>query len=145
MLLLASEAYRTAGRETASAGGSVAAGIPVPARLNAVPRPGAPQSELRIGHVAVARHTPDYHALRRGRNMVLGGQFRQPHQSEFCARTRGFTYGARTAFDFRRLPGPLCAAGQRADHQPRARPSRNRSTNNRGESGASAGLRRRSC
>src|SRR5262249_20930693 len=34
-----------------------------PARLNIVPRPGAPQSELRIGHVAVSRSTPDYHAL----------------------------------------------------------------------------------
>ena len=27
------------------------------ARLNVVPRPGAPQSELRIGHVAAARAT----------------------------------------------------------------------------------------
>ena len=43
-------------------------------RLNIVPRPGAPQSELRIGHVAVARSTPDYHALVAA-NMVLGGQY----------------------------------------------------------------------
>ncbi len=34
-----------------------------PARLYVVPRAGAPQSELRIGHVAVARSTSDYHAL----------------------------------------------------------------------------------
>ena len=31
---------------------------------------------------------------------------RQPHQPE-PARDKGFTYGARTAFDFRRLPGPF--------------------------------------
>src|SRR5262249_11850454 len=31
--------------------------------LTVIPRPAAPQSELRIGHVAAARDTPDYHAL----------------------------------------------------------------------------------
>src|SRR5262249_12889383 len=45
-----------------------------PARLNVVSRSGAPQSELRIGHVAASRSTPDYHALLAA-NMVLGGQF----------------------------------------------------------------------
>src|SRR5207244_4949521 len=34
-----------------------------PQRLNVVPRPGAAQSELRIGHVGVARSTADYHAI----------------------------------------------------------------------------------
>src|SRR6185295_8351403 len=37
--------------------------MPPPGRLHIVPRPGAPQSELRIGHVAAPRDTPDYHAL----------------------------------------------------------------------------------
>jgi predicted Zn-dependent peptidase len=36
--------------------------LPRPPRLSIVPRPSAPQSELRIGHVAVERNTPDYHA-----------------------------------------------------------------------------------
>jgi zinc protease len=104
MLLLASEAF--AGWDgTASAGGSVAAGIPVPARLNVVPRPRAPQSELRIGHVAVQRQTPDYHALVAA-NMVLGGQFVSRINLNL-RQDKGFTYGARTAFDFRRLPGPF--------------------------------------
>jgi len=76
-----------------------------PARLNIVPRPGASQSELRIGHVAVARATPDYHALVAA-NMVLGGQ----HVSRINLNLRaekGITYGARTVFDFRRRPGPF--------------------------------------
>ena len=79
--------------------------LPKPARLNVVPRPGAPQSELRLGHVAVARNTPDYHALVAA-NMVLGGQF--VSRINMNLRTeKGITYGARTSFDFRRLPGPF--------------------------------------
>ena len=79
--------------------------LPDPPRLTIVPRRGAPQSELRIGHVAVARHTPDYHALIAG-NMVLGGQF-VSRMNLNLREHRGFTYGARTAFDFRRLAGPF--------------------------------------
>ena len=76
-----------------------------PPRLNIVPRPGAPQSELRIGHVAVARSTPDYHALVAA-NMVLGGQFVSRINLNLRG-DKGITYGARTAFDFRRRPGPF--------------------------------------
>jgi zinc protease len=75
------------------------------ARLNIVPRPGASQSELRIGHVAVPRHIADYHALVAG-NMVLGGQFVSRINLNL-REDKGFTYGARTAFDFRRMPGPF--------------------------------------
>src|SRR5262249_14095976 len=76
-----------------------------PARLNVVPRPGAPQSELRIGHVAAPRDTPDYHALVAA-NMVLGGQFVSRINLNLRA-NKGFTYGARTTFDCRRMPGPF--------------------------------------
>src|SRR5206468_12585091 len=76
-----------------------------PARLAIVPRPRAPQSELRIGHVAVSRTTPDYHALVAA-NMVLGGQFVSRINLNL-REDKGFTYGARTSFDFRRLPGPF--------------------------------------
>jgi predicted Zn-dependent peptidase len=79
--------------------------LPRPARLNVVPRAGAPQSELRIGHVAVPRDTPDYHALVTA-NMVLGGQFVSRINLNL-REEKGFTYGARTLFDFRRLPGPF--------------------------------------
>jgi len=79
--------------------------LPRPARLNVVPRPSAPQSELRIGHVAVARSTPDYYALVTA-NMVLGGQFSSRINLNL-REDKGFTYGARTAFDFRRQKGPF--------------------------------------
>jgi predicted Zn-dependent peptidase len=82
-----------------------AATWPTPPRLNVVPRPAAPQSELRIGHVAVPRNTPDYHALITA-NMVLGGQFTSRINMNL-REDKGFTYGARTAFDFRRRPGPF--------------------------------------
>jgi len=76
---------------------------PQPPRLHVVPRAAAPQSELRIGHVAVARDTPDYHALVAA-NMVLGGQFVSRINLNL-REDKGLTYGARTAFEFRRLPG----------------------------------------
>jgi len=76
-----------------------------PARLHIVPRPGAQQSELRIGHVAAQRDTPDYHALVAA-NMVLGGQFISRINLNL-REDKGLTYGGRTAFDFRRQPGPF--------------------------------------
>ena len=76
-----------------------------PARLNIVTRPGAPQSELRIGHVGVSRSTPDYHALVAA-NMVLGGQYTSRVNLNLRA-DKGITYGVRTAFEFRRAPGPF--------------------------------------
>lgn len=74
-------------------------------RLAVVPRPKAPQSELRIGHVAVARQTPDYHALALA-NAVLGGQF-VSRVNLNLREDKGLTYGARTSFEFRRRPGPF--------------------------------------
>lgn len=83
--------------------------LPDAARINVVARAGAPQSELRIGHVAVARHTPDYHAIVAA-NAVLGGQFTSRINLNL-REDKGFTYGAYTGFDFRRLPGPFTLYG----------------------------------
>jgi predicted Zn-dependent peptidase len=79
--------------------------LPHPPRLSIVPRAAAPQSELRIGHVSVGRNTPDYHALITA-NMVLGGQFSSRINLNL-REDKGFTYGARTSFEFRRRPGPF--------------------------------------
>ena len=79
--------------------------LPTPPRVSVVPRPNAPQSELRIGHISVPRDTPDYHALV-ATNMVLGGQF-VSRVNLNLRQDKGFTYGARTSFDFRRMPGPF--------------------------------------
>src|SRR5947208_7884885 len=79
--------------------------LPRSPRLALVPRAKAPQSELRIGHVTVARDTPDYHALVVA-NMILGGQFVSRINLNL-REDKGFTYGARTSFEFRRRPGPF--------------------------------------
>jgi zinc protease len=80
-------------------------GLPRSPRLNVVPRAKAQQSELRIGQVAVSRDTPDYHALVVA-NTILGGQFVSRINLNLREH-KGLTYGARTAFEFRRLPGPF--------------------------------------
>ena len=76
-----------------------------PSRLALVHRPGAAQSELRIGHVALPRLAPDYHACV-VLNMILGGQFVSRINMNL-RQEKGYTYGARTAFEFRRAPGPF--------------------------------------
>jgi len=82
-----------------------AGALPQAPRLSIVPRAKAQQSELRIGHVAAARDTPDYHALVLA-NTILGGQFVSRINLNL-REDKGLTYGARTAFEFRRLPGPF--------------------------------------
>ncbi len=74
-------------------------------RLGVVPREGAAQSELRIGHLAARRDTPDYSALL-VMNAVLGGQFVSRINLKL-REEKGFTYGAYTGFDWRRGPGPF--------------------------------------
>ncbi len=89
------------------------ASLPAPgppsARLVLVDRPGAVQSELRVGHVAVVRRTPDYHAIQ-VLNMVLGGQF-VSRLNLILREEKGYTYGVRTAFDCRLAPGPFAMQG----------------------------------
>ena len=75
------------------------------AMLAAIHRPGAAQTELRIGHVAASRETPDYHALVL-LNGVLGGQF-VSRVNLNLREDKGYTYGVRTGFDLRRGEGPF--------------------------------------
>lgn len=75
------------------------------AAIAIVPRPGAAQSELRIGHVSGPRDTPDYHAII-VLNAALGGQFVSRVNLNLRER-KGYTYGAYTGFDLRRGPGPF--------------------------------------
>ncbi len=74
-------------------------------RLGVIARPGAAQSELRIGHVAASRSTPDYHSLLL-LNTVLGGQF-VSRLNMNLREDKGYTYGVRTGFDLRRGRGPF--------------------------------------
>jgi zinc protease len=73
--------------------------------LGVVPRPGAAQSELRIGHVCAARSTPDYPALLI-LNTILGGDF-VSRLNLNLREAKGYTYGVRTGFNLRRGIGPF--------------------------------------
>jgi predicted Zn-dependent peptidase len=75
------------------------------ARLAVVPREGAAQSELRIGHLTTGRATPDYASLL-VMNAVLGGQFVSRVNLKL-REEKGYTYGARTGFDWRRGASPF--------------------------------------
>lgn len=70
------------------------------ARVTVVDRPGAPQTELRIGHASVARNHPDFFALAIA-NAILGGLFNSRINMNL-RETHAYTYGAFSSFDWRR-------------------------------------------
>jgi zinc protease len=74
-------------------------------RLAIVPREGSAQSELRIGHLSARRDTPDYPALL-VMNAVLGGQFVSRINLKL-REEKGYTYGARTGFDWHKGLSPF--------------------------------------
>ncbi len=75
--------------------------------LYLVDKPGAAQSVINIGQVGTSRSTPDYFALI-VMNTLLGGQFTSRVNLNL-REDKGYTYGARTVFDFRRGAGPFIA------------------------------------
>ncbi len=89
--------------------GDAQAGVPVPdgpaPRLLLVDRPGAAQTELRVGHIGAARSSGEFYALVL-LNAVLGGHFMSRLNLNLRER-KGYTYGVRSSFDFRRMPGPF--------------------------------------
>jgi zinc protease len=74
-------------------------------RVVLVDRPGAPQSEVRVGHVGSARRIADFHALS-VMNALLGGLFNS-RLNRLLREERGYTYGVHTGFDLRRGAGPF--------------------------------------
>ncbi|HEV2880258.1 MAG TPA: pitrilysin family protein [Pyrinomonadaceae bacterium] len=74
-----------------------------------VDKPGAAQSVIQIGQVGVARSTPDYFPLL-VLNSMLGGQFVSRINLNL-REDKGYTYGARSGFDYRRGAGPFAASG----------------------------------
>jgi len=73
-----------------------------------VDKPGAAQSVIRIGHVGVARTTPDYFALQ-VLNTILGGAFTS-RLNQNLRETHGYTYGAFSQFSAGRMAGPFVAS-----------------------------------
>ncbi len=70
-----------------------------------VDKPGAPQSELRVGLIGAPRLTDDYFTLVT-LNTILGGSFTSRLNSNLRER-KGYTYGAGSSFGFRLWPGPF--------------------------------------
>jgi zinc protease len=107
-------------RETAAAFGAAGPAGPAPAppriepaqlgglSVHIVDRPGAAQTELRLGHVGVPRTAPDYLTLL-VLNTLLGGKFTSRINLNLRER-HGYTYGANTRFSSRQGPGPFTVA-----------------------------------
>lgn len=93
-------------------GGPVSPAYTTPPSRTATPglylldRPELTQSEIRMGHLGLPRHHPDFFPVRLV-NYILGeGGF----SSRLMGRIRaelGYTYGIRSRFHFRRAPGPF--------------------------------------
>ncbi len=78
-------------------------------RLLLLNKPAAPQSVICVGQIGAERNSPDYARLV-VMNTIFGGQF-SSRLNMNLRETHGFTYGARSAFDWRpRQPGPFAAA-----------------------------------
>ena len=74
-------------------------------RIVIVERHEAPQTILRIGHVGTSRSNPDFVAIE-VMNTALGGLFSSRINLNL-REEHGYTYGASSAFAFRRGPGPF--------------------------------------
>jgi predicted Zn-dependent peptidase len=105
---LASEAFAAwaeADRPRRPAGFEAHPIAPSERRLSVIARESAAQSEVRIGQLSAGRNTPDYHSLV-VMNAVLGGQFVSRVNLKL-REEKGYTYGARTGFDWRRGLSPF--------------------------------------
>ena len=79
-----------------------------------IDKPGAAQSQIRIGWVGVPRSTPDYPTLQ-VLNTILGGSFTSRLNTNL-RETHGYSYGAFSSFEERISPGAFSArAGVQTD------------------------------
>ncbi len=102
----------------APAGATPAAAGKAPAssarRVFLIDKPGAAQSQIRIGAIGVARATPDYFALR-VLNTILGEAFTSRLNTNL-REVHGYSYGAASRFEMWLSPGPFYAtAGVQTD------------------------------
>ena len=73
-----------------------------------IDKPGAAQSQIRIGRIGVARSTADYFPIQ-VLNTILGGSF-SSRLNNNLREVHGYTYGASSSFDMRGDAGPFVAA-----------------------------------
>jgi zinc protease len=81
---------------------------PAARQIYLIDKPGAPQSQIRIGWVGVPRSTPDYFPII-VMNTVLGGSFTSRLNNNL-REVHGYAYGASSSFDMRAAAGPFFAA-----------------------------------
>jgi zinc protease len=100
-----------AGAEAVTPGDVTPGGVPNDAGSTAgrvirvIHRPGSVQTEIRIGHRGLPRRIDDFHAVS-VMGAILGGLFNSRLNMKL-REEKGYTYGARTAFEARRGPGPF--------------------------------------
>jgi zinc protease len=73
--------------------------------IHIVHKAGAPQSELRVGHIGLPRRHPDFFSTL-VMNAVLGGLFGSRINLNL-REAHGYTYGASSYYDWRRDAGPF--------------------------------------
>lgn len=76
--------------------------------ITIVDRPGSVQSNIVLGHIGLPRSTPD-HAPLEIVEQIYGGSFGCRLNTRL-REEKGYTYGARGSFDFRRYAGPFFSA-----------------------------------
>ncbi|MBI3491253.1 MAG: insulinase family protein [Acidobacteria bacterium] len=81
---------------------------PAARQVYLIDKPGAAQSQIRIGWIGVPRSTPDYFPLV-VMNTILGGSF-SSRLNMNLREQHGYTYGASSNFDMRAAAGPFAAA-----------------------------------
>lgn len=81
---------------------------PASREISLVDKPGAPQTQIRVGAIGVSRSTPDYFPIQ-VMNTILGGSFTSRLNMNLREK-HGYTYGASSAFDMRKAEGPFSAA-----------------------------------
>jgi zinc protease len=84
-----------------------AATQPARRQIYLVDKPGAAQSEIRIGWIGVARSTPDFFPIT-VMNTILGGSFTS-RLNQNLREQHGYTYGAGSGFEMRVGAGPFVA------------------------------------
>jgi len=85
-----------------------------PRQIYLVDKPGAAQSQIRIGWIGVPRGPPDYFPLS-VLNTMLGGSFTS-RLNQNLREQHGYAYGASSSFDMRNAAGPFVAsAGVQTD------------------------------
>lgn len=75
--------------------------------VRVIHRPGAVQTEIRIGHPGLPRRIEDFHAVS-VMSAILGGLFNSRLNMKL-REEKGYTYGAGASYDLRRGAGPFTA------------------------------------